>query len=135
MTPPVADPILIAMTKPPKVLFVDDEPSILAGIRRLLLRQPYEVLVAGSAAEALALLEREDIAAVVTDQQMPGMCGLELLSRVRLRYPHVARIVLTGDPGNCRDHELGSAADRVLYKPTPSADLRQAIATVLTACS
>ncbi len=48
-----------------KVLFVDDEPQVLASLQRALRREPFEIVVAGSAQEALAILERETVDVVV----------------------------------------------------------------------
>jgi CheY-like chemotaxis protein len=55
------------------VLFVDDEQSILAAIRRGLFDEPYHCLFAQSGEEALALLETEPVAVLVTDMKMPKM--------------------------------------------------------------
>jgi CheY-like chemotaxis protein len=57
----------------------------------------YEVVTSRSAPEALALLEREGpVAAVISDQRMPEMTGVEFLARVFQRHPTTARIILTG---------------------------------------
>lgn len=78
------------------VLFVDDEDAVLASIRRLLRKEPYRLSVARSATEALEVLESEAIDLIVCDQLMPEMSGIELLSRVRDRWPDTVRIVLSG---------------------------------------
>lgn len=78
------------------VLFVDDELAILDGLRRSLHRAPFRCLYAHSAFQALELLGNESVQIVVTDEQMPGMSGSELLSIVRQRYPEIIRIILSG---------------------------------------
>ncbi|MDZ7863069.1 HD domain-containing phosphohydrolase [Acidovorax sp.] len=78
------------------VLAVDDEPNILAALRRLFRATGWRILTAGSAQEALALLALEPVNAVLSDMRMPGMDGVQLLERVRLGWPHVARLLLTG---------------------------------------
>lgn len=80
----------------PTVLFVDDEPRVLEGIRNVLAFEPFRVLTANSAAEALEVLATEPVSVVVSDERMPGMNGSELLSVVCRRYPTTVRIVLTG---------------------------------------
>lgn len=80
-----------------RVLLVDDDEAALA-LAAALEGVPYEVLTAKSAAEALELLEREDIQVVVSDEWMPGMRGVELLAQVAREYPYIVRILLTGDP-------------------------------------
>ncbi|RDE49033.1 MAG: EAL domain-containing protein [Candidatus Accumulibacter meliphilus] len=81
---------------PPTVLLVDDEPSILSALKRLLRREGYRVLVAGSAEAAFAVLARESVAVILSDQRMPVMTGTELLARVKTLYPQTVRMVLSG---------------------------------------
>jgi CheY-like chemotaxis protein len=84
------------MEQPITVLFVDDEPAVLRGIRRSLLGCPFEVLTVSSGPEALALLSSRRVDVVVSDLDMPEMTGIELLRTVRDRWPRVLRMVLTG---------------------------------------
>jgi CheY-like chemotaxis protein len=79
-----------------RVLLVDDEPAVPEGIVRALMDEPYTFFTATSGAEALEILGKETIDIIVSDDQMPGMSGIELLTRVRFEYPQVIRIVLTG---------------------------------------
>ncbi len=79
-----------------KILFVDDEPNVLQGIKRIL-RGHYVIQTAGSGAEALAVLEKEgSYSVIVSDMRMPNMNGLELLTTVATRWPHMVRMALTG---------------------------------------
>ena len=78
------------------VLCVDDERNILSSLRRLLRPQGYAVHMAGSGAEALALLETTPVDLVISDMQMPEMNGAEFLSCVRTRWPAPVRVLLTG---------------------------------------
>lgn len=80
----------------PAVLFVDDDANVLASLRRTLRGQPYEILTACGAAEALACLEARPVDALVTDLNMPGMDGNVLLANVRERWPDTVRMMLTG---------------------------------------
>ncbi len=66
-----------------RVLVVDDEENIRLVLRTLLRKHGYEVEVAPSAEEALALLERFGPDFVIADVRMPGMSGIELLRRDR----------------------------------------------------
>ena len=79
------------------VLAVDDEPNILAALRRLLRSTGWRILTAGHAEEALALLAKEPVDAVLSDMRMPGMDGVQLLERVSLGWPSTARLLLTGE--------------------------------------
>ena len=84
------------MTKA-RILLVDDEPNILSAYRRSL-RQHYHISTAESGDDALLLIEKEDtFAVVVSDMQMPGMNGVELLKRVKKASPESVRMMLTGN--------------------------------------
>lgn len=58
--------------------------------------QDYEIFTAESGLEALNLLEKEEIDLVVSDMRMPGMDGYELLSKIKILYPGILRIILSG---------------------------------------
>lgn len=81
-----------------KILFVDDEPNILQGLRRMLrsMRHDFAMFFAEEGKKALEIMEEEDIDVVVSDMRMPGMDGAELLTEIRNRHPHTIRIMLTG---------------------------------------
>lgn len=78
------------------LLVVDDEASVRSALRRVLRKENYRMTCVDSAAEALEALQNDPPDVIISDHLMPEMTGLELMKRVRLRYPHVARIVLTG---------------------------------------
>ncbi|HYX19604.1 MAG TPA: FAD-dependent oxidoreductase [Thermoanaerobaculia bacterium] len=87
----------------PVLLVVDDDPQVLAAVRRDLrsrYREQYTVVSAGSGPEALEtakeLKSRGDaLAMVISDQRMPGMLGNEVLARTREVYPLARRVLLT----------------------------------------
>jgi two-component system, probable response regulator PhcQ len=78
------------------ILLVDDEPNVTDALKRALRREPYELLTATSAFAAQQILERQHVDVVVSDEQMPGMSGSELLSSVRKQFPHTIRMILSG---------------------------------------
>src|SRR5436190_4616316 len=82
----------------PVVLCVDDERETLAALRRSLRNEPYEVITAQSAAEALEWFLELPVALVLTDQRMPDVGGTEFLREVRKRSPKTARAILTAYP-------------------------------------
>lgn len=112
-----------------RVLFVDDEPRVLQGLERMLRtrRDEWEMSFAGGGEEALSRLGGEHFDVVVSDMRMPGMDGVELLSRVRTTYPHVVRVVLSGHT----DHEAAikvlPVAHQFLAKPCDGDTLKEAI--------
>lgn len=81
-----------------RILFVDDEPAVLEGLRNLFRKQRrrWEMVFAPGGREALDELQRTRFDVVVSDMRMPGIDGAELLRRVKDGYPSVARIVLSG---------------------------------------
>jgi DNA-binding NtrC family response regulator len=78
------------------VLLVDDDRHLLDGLRRTLRREPYEVLLAENAGEAIKILAGRAVDVVVSDEGMPGMSGTEFLAHVQAEYPDTIRIMLTG---------------------------------------
>jgi signal transduction histidine kinase len=89
-----------------KVLLVDDEPRLLAGLRRRL-SERFDVLTAESADEAIHLLETtRNVGAVLTDMRMPVRDGIDLLMEMSVRWPNIRRLMLTGN----NDQETAMAA-------------------------
>lgn len=78
------------------LLLVDDEESILQALRRMLRRDGYVIHLASSGEQGLAILEKEPIGVIVSDQRMPVMTGSEFLSKVKEKYPETVRMVLSG---------------------------------------
>jgi two-component system NtrC family sensor kinase len=79
-----------------RLLLVDDEEYILKSIRRVLRRGDWQIETASDAEEGLKALERFTPEVVISDFRMPGMNGVEFLSRVKAQVPRAQRIMLTG---------------------------------------
>jgi len=79
---------------PYNILLVDDELHALRALERTL-RQENNVFTATNGEDALSIMEKNEIALIMTDQRMPGMAGIELLAKVRQKYPDTVRIILT----------------------------------------
>ena len=77
------------------LLVVDDEARILSALRRTLRREGYEILTAETPVDALKLLDECSVDVILSDQKMPGMSGLQLLSRAAEVRPSAIRSVLT----------------------------------------
>jgi len=80
------------------VLIIDDEQSVRVALTRILEASGYLVSAAESGEAGLLVLERIPVHLVISDNHMPGMPGIDFLKLVRVRYPNVVRIMLTGDP-------------------------------------
>jgi DNA-binding NtrC family response regulator len=113
----------------PTVLLVDDDANLLDGMCRALRKEPYAILRAGSAEEALEILSRRPIDVVISDEEMPGMSGTKLLRRVRQIYPETIRFILTGKA--TLDAAIEAINDggvsRFFIKPYDCADLAVSI--------
>lgn len=83
------------MSQKHSILIVDDEPANLQKLKRTFIDE-YTVIEAGSGEEALEKLRHSPVTAIVTDQKMPGMVGVELLKRSLSLSPDSVRVILTG---------------------------------------
>lgn len=113
----------------PTLLVVDDDAFMREVLVDALESEPWRILSAGSAEEALALLARQPIQVVLSDQSMPGMQGTELMARVSRDYPHTVRLILSGLSGPSELEVIERAcaagqADRHLVKPWAAGALR-----------
>lgn len=77
------------------LLIVDDEPNVCDSVHDLL-RREYRVLKAHSAEEGYEIMRREEVHIVMSDQRMPQITGVELLSKLKSRYPQAVRMLFTG---------------------------------------
>ena len=78
------------------LLFVDDEPNILASLQRLFRPAGYRILTAAGGAQGLEILAKEKVDLIVSDMRMPEMDGAVFLEQASKRWPQVLRILLTG---------------------------------------
>lgn len=111
------------------VLIVDDEDNIRTALLRVLRKQPYKVLTARTADDAMSFLKRHSVDLVISDEQMPGMRGTQLLAWVAEYFPNVVRILLTGKATaeTTRAAMDDSKVFRFLTKPCPDTELAAAI--------
>jgi len=120
-----------------RVLFVDDEPSILRGLRSVFHRERsvWDMSFANSALEALELLTTAPVDVVVTDMRMPQMDGAQFLTIVQERWPATCRIVLSGQAERDSLLRVLPAMHTFLAKPCQSAELRSAIKRCMSVSS
>src|ERR1700690_3751654 len=112
-----------------RVLFVDDEPQVLQGLRSSLYarRKDWEMHFANGGAEAIELMSELHIDVLVTDLRMPGVDGTTLVARTRNDSPDTIRIVLSGYAGEDQSHRLVSLAHRYLSKPCETKRLEECV--------
>ena len=121
------------MSEGVSILVVDDQPEIRSALRRCLKAGGNTVHEARSGDEALEVVEKHDIDLIVSDYDMPGMTGLELLQRIRIAAPRLRRILLTGRADvhvAARALNEGSV-HRFLLKPWENYDLEGIVNLVL----
>ena len=80
----------------PRVLVVDDEPSVCRSCEKILTREGYHVASVTSGAEALQRLQQDPYDLVFTDLKMAAMGGMELLEALRAQFPDIVPVVITG---------------------------------------
>lgn len=117
-----------------KALFVDDEPNILSGLKRMLriMREEMDFVFAESGQEALEILSSQHVDVIVSDMRMPVMDGATLLATVQEHYPHVIRIMLTGQANDEAILRSVGVAHQFLAKP---ADPNALKAVLLRGCA
>lgn len=118
-----------AATQRPHILFVDDEPRILGGLRRMLRthRDRWDMSFAEGAEAALAALRDRPCDVIVSDYRMPGMNGAQLLERVRIDYPATARVILSGQTNEDNLLSVMVLAHEFLTKPSSPEQLVAAV--------
>jgi HD-like signal output (HDOD) protein len=117
----------------PRILFVDDEPLMLQGLRNLLWKDKsrWDLVFADGGLAALALLDSSPCDLIVSDMQMPGMDGTELLTEVSNRHPATVRLILSGYADRASMLRGVPMAHQYLGKPCNSTTLRGAIERAL----
>jgi HD-like signal output (HDOD) protein len=109
-----------------RILFVDDEQSILDGLRDMLRKQrkQWDMVFALGGAAALAEMERGSFDVIVSDMRMPAMDGATLLAKVKDQYPACARIILSGHADRESVVKALPVAHQFLNKPCDGEQLR-----------
>ena len=110
----------------PRILFVDDEQSVLLVLQAFMQRlsDEWEASCVEGGSQALALMSKQPFDVVITDMRMPDMNGTELLNEVMKRYPKTVRIVLSGHADEQTVQESVGVAHQWIAKPFDLKTLR-----------
>lgn len=115
-----------------RILFVDDEPRVLEGLRRAVGARAtgWAVSFAGSADDAMVQLSEQPFDVIVSDLEMPVVNGVELLRRVATKHPEMGRLVLSGHCDSSLASEARAIAHEMLAKPADRSAVMAAIVRV-----
>ena len=111
------------------VLFVDDDPNVLAGLRRILrpLRTEWQIEYVETGEQALAYMAGQAVDVIVTDMRMPGMDGVELLRQVVARFPATIRLALSGHSDQEMLIKVAGLAHQYLSKPCDTDTIKSTV--------
>jgi response regulator RpfG family c-di-GMP phosphodiesterase len=116
----------------PRLLILDDEARILSALRRALRREGYDIVTFETAEDALLELRERPVDAILTDQKMPGMSGLEFLRRSVECCPDAVRMLITGWTETLPQDQIESLRVRALItKPWDDARLKTTLRKLL----
>jgi CheY-like chemotaxis protein len=115
---------------PKSILVVDDEPVVADTIRLLLMINRHRVEVAEDGEKALALHEKGKYDLVIVDLALPGMDGLELARRIRVRNPQQPIIMITAHKETVTNDKRKANIDAILGKPFSPQQLQEVLVEV-----
>lgn len=116
-----------------KILFVDDDPNILSGLKRMMypMKNEWDMLFTDQAKTALEIIEKTNIDVIISDIRMPGIDGSQLLSDVKKNYPSIIRITLSG----YADDNIAMRNSRIVHqslsKPTTAEKIHNTIKRII----
>lgn len=115
------------------VVCIDDEPAILASLRRLFRNEPCTLLTTEKPDEAMTWVLQKRARVLIADQRMPSMTGLQLLEMVRACSPETVRVMLTGQSdltGIMKRHAI-EAIEHLVRKPWDPEELKTVVRKLL----
>ena len=100
------------------LLFIDDEEGVRRSIVRALKKEPYKTYTAGNGEEGIKFIEEniDNISTVISDYKMPGLNGIDLLHRIKGKYPEMPVVLITGFSTDSVVDDIDQA-DGFLKKP------------------
>jgi len=117
-----------------RILFVDDEPALLDGLRGRLrcLRSRWDMVFVESGSRAITEIEHGPFDVVITDMRMPNMDGAQLLTTIAERWPATIRIVLSGHVQEEQSGRVLTNAHQFLSKPSTAQQIENVIDRCMT---
>ena len=118
------------MREHPKILVIEDEKNLRLLYQKDLSRDGFDVVTAASAADGLAMFESESPDLVVMDIRLPGMDGLEAMSRLLNKHPKTP-VVLNSAYSSYKDSFMSWPADAYVVKSADTDELRTRVRELL----
>jgi two-component system, OmpR family, response regulator len=117
--------------KPTKVLVVEDEGDIALLLELLLDSSKMTVDHARNLCDAREYLEKEQVELILLDNRLPDGLGIDFISFVKVQYPQIKIIMISGFDPAAEDAALATGADKFLSKPFTKVQLHESISNVL----
>ena len=110
------------------VLYIDDEPVYLIAFRASF-RRAYNIFTAGSAMEAMAILKKENIQVIISDNRMPDISGIDFFKSILDQYKYTVRILLTAyrDLQDAIDAINSAHVHKFITKPWDETEMKTVI--------
>ena len=124
---------MVQNSKEPRILVVDDDKHVRTALKRTFLHENWQVVCAASGREAFEILSQQPaFNVVVADYFMPHVNGIEFLTHVGRKYPHIYCIMLTAYPYcDAIKHALSKTTNAILLDKPWDEQLTQIISRVL----
>ena len=120
------------MDKQIRILVVDDEPRICHLILEVLVQEGYMVDVSFSGTDALQMIKKHNYHLLITDLEMPGIDGLELIQKIKKKNPDIRAIMITGNTTvDIATWSLRYRIDNYMKKPFNIIELRKVVKQTL----
>ncbi|MBC8553409.1 MAG: response regulator [Candidatus Brocadiales bacterium] len=120
------------MDKQIRILVVDDEPRICHLIEEVLVQDGYVVDVSFSSTDALQMMQIYNYHLLITDLDMPGIDGLELIQKVKKQNPDIRAIMITGNASeDVATWSLRYGIDNYMKKPFNIVELKKVVKQTL----
>ena len=116
------------------ILFVDEEPNVLSGLRRIMhsMNDEWDMSFAGSAHEALTIMDSRSFDVIVSDMRILCTNGTELLNEVKKKHPQTIRIVLSGQTNRDKILRSISPIHQFLSKPCDTETIKKTLTRAFT---
>ena len=114
------------------ILLVDEKTTILSVLTSILGRKGYKIISAGDATEALEIMKTNKVKLVISNVDLPGLSGIELLKRIKADYPGTPVIIITSRAWKSRQKDVSAiGADGFIAKPFRSDEILYQVKTLL----